>query len=361
MPASTSSRPARPAPRRPAPPAWPPATAGTLLRRRPCSACSPTPTSASPTTAQRPHPPGGAGRAPRRPSAWTPSPTPRRRRAPGVPRVLFVCSRQRGPLPDGRRPARPPRGGPRRRAPPPAPIPPPRSSRSSPRSWPRTASTLADAFPKPLTDEVVAGRRHRDHHGLRRRLPRRARPPLPGLARRRPRGRADQRRTHHPRRHRRPHHRTARRASPPSDPLSHRPLIHSRRKNRCPTSPLASVLFVCVHNAGRSQMAAGFLTHLAGDRDRGPLRRLHPRRPGQPRRRRGHEGGRHRHLRREPEDPHHRGRPGVRRTSSPWAAATPAPSSPASVPRLGPRGPGRARASRPSGPSATRSRPASRA
>ncbi|WP_174187852.1 arsenate reductase ArsC [Nocardia barduliensis] len=26
-----------------------------------------------------------------------------------------------------------------------------------------------------------------------------------------------------------------------------------------------SVLFVCVHNAGRSQMAAGFLTQLAGD------------------------------------------------------------------------------------------------
>ena len=32
------------------------------------------------------------------------------------------------------------------------------------------------------------------------------------------------------------------------------------------TPPLASVLFVCVHNAGRSQMAAGFLNHLAGDR-----------------------------------------------------------------------------------------------
>ncbi|MFF7793799.1 arsenate reductase ArsC [Streptomyces sp. NPDC007991] len=32
------------------------------------------------------------------------------------------------------------------------------------------------------------------------------------------------------------------------------------------SSPLASVLFVCVHNAGRSQMAAGFLHHLAGDR-----------------------------------------------------------------------------------------------
>ncbi len=28
----------------------------------------------------------------------------------------------------------------------------------------------------------------------------------------------------------------------------------------------ATVLFVCVHNAGRSQMAAGWLRHLAGDR-----------------------------------------------------------------------------------------------
>jgi arsenate reductase len=27
-----------------------------------------------------------------------------------------------------------------------------------------------------------------------------------------------------------------------------------------------SVLFVCIHNAGRSQMAAGWLRHLAGDR-----------------------------------------------------------------------------------------------
>ena len=29
-----------------------------------------------------------------------------------------------------------------------------------------------------------------------------------------------------------------------------------------------TVLFVCVHNAGRSQMAAGYLRHLAGDRIR---------------------------------------------------------------------------------------------
>jgi protein-tyrosine-phosphatase len=32
------------------------------------------------------------------------------------------------------------------------------------------------------------------------------------------------------------------------------------------TPPAIRVLFVCVHNAGRSQMAAGFLRHLAGDR-----------------------------------------------------------------------------------------------
>ena len=31
-------------------------------------------------------------------------------------------------------------------------------------------------------------------------------------------------------------------------------------------NPVPIVLFVCVHNAGRSQMAAGWLTHLAGDR-----------------------------------------------------------------------------------------------
>jgi len=31
-------------------------------------------------------------------------------------------------------------------------------------------------------------------------------------------------------------------------------------------TPRPTVLFVCVHNAGRSQMAAGYLRHLAGDR-----------------------------------------------------------------------------------------------
>lgn len=33
-----------------------------------------------------------------------------------------------------------------------------------------------------------------------------------------------------------------------------------------PGTTVPTVLFVCVHNAGRSQMAAGFLEHLAGDR-----------------------------------------------------------------------------------------------
>jgi arsenate reductase len=32
------------------------------------------------------------------------------------------------------------------------------------------------------------------------------------------------------------------------------------------SEPIATVLFVCVHNAGRSQMAAGYLQALAGDR-----------------------------------------------------------------------------------------------
>ena len=32
------------------------------------------------------------------------------------------------------------------------------------------------------------------------------------------------------------------------------------------TQPQPTVLFVCVHNAGRSQMAAAYLRHLAGDR-----------------------------------------------------------------------------------------------
>ena len=42
------------------------------------------------------------------------------------------------------------------------------------------------------------------------------------------------------------------------------------------------MLFVCVHNAGRSQMAAGCLQHLAGDRIDVLLRRVAARRPINP-------------------------------------------------------------------------------
>jgi len=38
------------------------------------------------------------------------------------------------------------------------------------------------------------------------------------------------------------------------------------RLDSAPTDLSPSVLFLCVHNAGRSQMAAGFMRHLAGDR-----------------------------------------------------------------------------------------------
>ncbi|MGV3733945.1 MAG: arsenate reductase ArsC [Microcella sp.] len=37
-----------------------------------------------------------------------------------------------------------------------------------------------------------------------------------------------------------------------------------KKHDDSPATP--TVLFVCVHNAGRSQMAAGYLQHLAGDR-----------------------------------------------------------------------------------------------
>lgn len=36
--------------------------------------------------------------------------------------------------------------------------------------------------------------------------------------------------------------------------------------NAAPATPNPTVLFVCVHNAGRSQMAAGFLRELSGGR-----------------------------------------------------------------------------------------------
>lgn len=105
---------------------------------------------------------------------------------------------------------------------------------------------LADAYPKPLTEEVaqavdsvitmncgdarpvVPGRRYLDR-------------PVRGI-----RGTIDAR---------------------ISDPFTQlAPQAPHPKEEQMSSAPAASVLFVCIHNAGRSQMAAGFLRHLAGDR-----------------------------------------------------------------------------------------------
>ena len=90
---------------------------------------------------------------------------------------------------------------------------------------------------------------------------------------------------------------------------------------------IPEVLFVCVHNAGRSQMAAALLdtTPRAASivRSAGTA----PADEHQPGRRRGDGRDRHRPPRRAapPQDPHRGRRPGRPTSSSPWAAATPAP------------------------------------
>ena len=74
-----------------------------------------------------------------------------------------------------------------------------------------------------------------------------------------------------------------------------------------------TVLFVCVHNAGRSQMAAALPGAPRRRPRRGAVRRVARPPTGQPRRRRGDGRGGHRHLGRGAQGAHRRGRPGVRR------------------------------------------------
>lgn len=53
--------------------------------------------------------------------------------------------------------------------------------------------------------------------------------------------------------------------NPPKDvPLEHEVSLRDSVKELAENAP--AVLFLCVHNAGRSQMALGFMQHLAGDR-----------------------------------------------------------------------------------------------
>ncbi len=115
-----------------------------------------------------------------------------------------------------------------------------------------------------------------------------------------------------------------------------------------------SVLFVCVHNAGRSQMAQGFLTHLAGDRidvrsaGTEPADRINPVAA---------------QAMREVGIDITAGTPAVltpapsasATSSSPWAAATPARTSPVSTTATGNWTTRPGETSRPCGASATKS------
>ena len=115
------------------------------------------------------------------------------------------------------------------------------------------------------------------------------------------------------------------------------------------------VLFLCVHNAGRCQMALGWFQRLAGDRAVAWSGGSEPGRRGQPGRRRGDGRGRHRHHRGVPQALDRRDRPGRRRRRSPWAAATPVRSSRASATRTGRSTTPQDRTSEPSDRSGTRS------
>ena len=98
---------------------------------------------------------------------------------------------------------------------------------------------------------------------------------------------------------RRPGHRRTRGPGPRSLPASPRPRSRTGRSQRgvSVVTDLPSVLFLCVHNAGRSQMALGWFTHLAGDRAMAWQRWLGAGRRGEPGGGRGHAGGRNRHRR----------------------------------------------------------------
>ena len=74
-----------------------------------------------------------------------------------------------------------------------------------------------------------------------------------------------------------------------------------------------TVLFLCTHNAGRSQMALGFFTHLAGDQAVAWSGGSEPGNEINPAAVAGDGRGRHRHHRRIPQTLDRRNRPGRRR------------------------------------------------
>ena len=125
------------------------------------------------------------------------------------------------------------------------------------------------------------------------------------------------------------------------------------------TDDKPTVLFLCTHNAGRSQMALGFFTHLAGDQRRGLVGRLRTRQRNQPR------GRSPPWPRSASTSPANSPSPGPTKSSgpptssSPWAAATPARSSPENATRTGNCPTRLAKPSMRCDPSATTSKPAS--
>ena len=159
--------------------------------------------------------------------------------------------------------------------------------------------------------------------------------------------------------------RSRRPRSPRSCPCSPR----SSPRSACARSPASTattpsttpgVLFLCVHNAGRSQMAAGWLRHLAGDRVDVWSGGSEPGVGDQPAAVAGDGRGRHRHHRRVPQAVDRRGRPGRRRGHH-HGLRRRLPALPRQALRgLGARRPRRARPSRRVRPSATRSAPGSR-
>ena len=80
------------------------------------------------------------------------------------------------------------------------------------------------------------------------------------------------------------------------------------RKEAAGMAEIPEVLFVCTHNAGRSQMAAALLDQAGGRAGPGHLGRITARQRAQPRRRRGHGRDRPGHLPRVPQAADHRRR-----------------------------------------------------
>ena len=87
----------------------------------------------------------------------------------------------------------------------------------------------------------------------------------------------------------------ARRVQKPFPQINRQWSMLSRRESEITMADKPTVLFVCVHNAGRSQMAAGLPPRARRRRRRGALRRLRAEGLDQPGRRRGDGRGGHRH------------------------------------------------------------------